>query len=177
MADTFTSGRATDWLSAQLEEAADTLAARWISALVDLPAISTAAFFDTRHTLSQLRNLLTYLAEHVRRPDGEEMATNREAITCAAELGELRFAQRASVHQLLRDYQMLEELIEEFFDERVREAAPPLPAPDVLRVTRRLTHAIRTLQQQTIDTFISRFTAHDRAAEHAVARVRAHRGA
>ncbi len=159
MADTFTSGRATDWLSAQLEEAADTLAARWISALVDLPAISTAALFDTRHTLSQLRNLLTYIAEHLRRPDGVEMATNREALTCAAELGELRFAQRASVHQLLRDYQMLEELIEEFFDERVRESAPPLPAPDVLRVTRRLTHAIRTLQQQTIDTFISRFTA------------------
>jgi signal transduction histidine kinase len=63
------------------------------------------------------------------------------------------------VHQLLREYEILGEILEAFVGEETSQlAAPPSPI-DCLEVFRRLTRASRTLMRTTIDTFVSEYTS------------------
>src|SRR4029078_4496495 len=65
---------------------------------------------------------------------------------------------RASVHQLLCEYEILGELLEGFvIDETERLALHPTPA-ECLEVLRRMTRATRTLMRTTVDTFVSKYT-------------------
>ena len=88
-----------------------------------------------------------------------EIAANTAVMSKAVELGWLRFDQRASVHQLLREYQILCEILDAFF---LREAEALGTAGDpaaVVLALSRAQRAIRVLQQQTVDAFITRYMA------------------
>jgi signal transduction histidine kinase len=76
----------------------------------------------------------------------------------ARELGLLRHDQQASVHQLLREYELLAELLESFvIEETARLGLQPSPE-ECFVVLRRLTRAVRNLMRTTVDTFISEYT-------------------
>jgi signal transduction histidine kinase len=74
-------------------------------------------------------------------------------------LGELRFEQQASVHQLLREYTILASVLEEFIaaESQQLEVQPPLES--VLRTIQRINHDVRSIMQTTVDTFVHRYTA------------------
>jgi signal transduction histidine kinase len=77
----------------------------------------------------------------------------------ARELGILRHRQQASVHQLLREYEILAEILETFVvDETERLGLQP-SAADCFELVSRLTHASRTLMRTTVDTFVSEYTS------------------
>ena len=71
------------------------------------------------------------------------------------------------MHQLLREYHLLGGILETFVsEETVRLGLTNPAAPTSFSVAARISHALRVLQQTTIDTFISEYT--DRiAAQHA----------
>lgn len=158
MRDTSLPEPAAAWLGSRLKHANGALAARWLEGLVHLPAIS-APDGASGKLLAHLPELISELADHLRGPETEDIGRNRSVMRQATQLGELRFEQRASIHQLLRDYQILSDLLEDFLLHEVEQVDPPLAADDVVRVMSRVTHAVRTLQRQTIDTFISKYTA------------------
>jgi signal transduction histidine kinase len=70
----------------------------------------------------------------------------------------LRHDQRASVHQLLREYEILGELLEAFVVEETERLGLTPTAKECFDVLRRLTHAARTLMRTTVDTFVSEYT-------------------
>jgi len=76
----------------------------------------------------------------------------------AAELGLLRFDQRASVHQVLREYQIFSEILEEFFAREVASLGERSDALAVVQVLSRAQQAVRVLMQKTVDAFITRYT-------------------
>ena len=76
----------------------------------------------------------------------------------AAELGLLRFDQRASVHQVLREYQIFSEILEEFFAREVAALGERSDALAVVQVLSRAQQAVRVLMQKTVDAFITRYT-------------------
>ena len=76
----------------------------------------------------------------------------------AAELGLLRFDQRASVHQLLREYQILSEILEGFFAREAAGLGERGDATAAVLVLSRAQSAVRVLQQKTVDAFITRYT-------------------
>ena len=96
------------------------LARLWLERLDQLLSVEKRDVFPTHQLLDHIPDLLKEIASYLRAPADQEIAANTAVMSKAAELGLLRFDQRASVHQLLREYQILSEILEAFF---AREAA------------------------------------------------------
>jgi signal transduction histidine kinase len=70
----------------------------------------------------------------------------------------MRHQQRASVHQLLREYEILGHVLEQFVaSETVRLRLTPRPS-ECITVVSRLNRAMRILLQTTTDTFVAEYT-------------------
>src|SRR5262245_65321558 len=135
------------------------LAGRWLDELKILLTVDTNEVFPSRQLLDHIPALIGEIAGYLRAPADEEIAANAAVIDKARELGLLRHAQRASVHQLLREYDILGRILEAFIaDETARLRLKPSPQ-ECFEVMRRVTHAVRTLMHTTVDTFVAEYTA------------------
>jgi signal transduction histidine kinase len=135
------------------------LAALWLERLDQVIDVPKGDVFPSHLLLDHIPELLQEVAVYLRVPEEQEFAANTAVMTKAAELGWLRFDQRASVHQLLREYQILCEILDAFF---VREAEALGTGGDptaALLALSRAQRAVRVLQQQTVDAFITRYMA------------------
>lgn len=134
------------------------LALRWLERLNEILSVDRHDIFPSDELLDHIPLLIQQIALYIGAPEVEELAANSAVVGKARELGMLRHAQKASVHQLLREYHLLGAILEAFLrDELDRLPASPDPK-DVLTVAARVSHALRILQQTTIDTFIAEFT-------------------
>jgi len=153
-------------IGARLSGESQALAQQWLTRLKDVLTVEPQEIFPTADLLDHIPQLIQQIAEYVGAPEVEELAANSGVVAKARELGLLRHTQQASVHQLLREYHLLGGILESFVrDETVRLGLTPPPI-EVFGVASRISHALRVLQQTTIDAFIAEFT--DRiAAQHA----------
>jgi signal transduction histidine kinase len=135
-----------------------TLASRWLARLNELLTVKPNDVFPSDQLLDHIPVLISEIAGYLRAPEEEEIAANAAVIDKARELGRLRHQQRASVHQLLREYEILEEILEQFIvDETAALGLTPTSA-ESFEVLRRLTRSTRTLMRTTVETFISEYT-------------------
>ena len=103
---------------AQRIEAAHQLSAsRWLAQLKGVLPIAADNIFPGDELLGQIPALILELAAFLRAPAEEAIAANAVVTAKATELGQLRHAQRASVHQVLREYRALHAVIAQFIDE------------------------------------------------------------
>jgi signal transduction histidine kinase len=134
------------------------LAGRWLARLKELLTVEANEVFPSDGLLDHIPSLIAEIAAYLRAPADEEIAANAAVIDKARELGALRHEQRASVHQLLREYEFLGEVLETFLiDETVRLGLEP-SSSECFAVLRRLTRSIATLMRTTVDTFVSEYT-------------------
>src|SRR6186997_793352 len=134
------------------------LARTWLERLDQLLDVEKRDVFPTPQLLDHIPELLAEIAGYLRAPEDQEIAANTAVMMKASELGLLRFDQRASVHQVLREYQILSEILEAFLMREtvaLGEAANTMAAVLVLS---RVQQAVRVLQQKTVDAFITRYT-------------------
>ncbi|MEZ5421211.1 MAG: HAMP domain-containing sensor histidine kinase [Vicinamibacterales bacterium] len=134
------------------------LARVWLERLDALLDVERGEVFPTHQLLDHIPDLLREIAGYLQAPAEQEIAANTAVMAKAAELGLLRFNQRASVHQLLREYQLLSEILDGFF---AREAAlldEQADATAAVLAVARAQRAVRELQRKTVDAFIGRFT-------------------
>lgn len=135
------------------------LSAEWLTRLKELVPVAANDVFPSDQILDHIPLLIGEIARYLQAPEEEEIAANAVVIDKARELGALRHEQQASVHQLLREFEILGDILETFV---VAEASqlivPPLPA-DCFSVLRRVTRATRALTRTTVDTFIAEYTA------------------
>lgn len=147
-------------VAGRMEQECHVLAGEWLARLDTLLAVDTNAIFPTTQLLDHIPLLIRQIAEYLRAPADLEIAANATVIQKAQELGRLRHEQRASVHQILREYDLLAEILERFVSSETAalggEGASPF---DGLGIIQRLAHAVRTLMQTTVDTFIGEYTA------------------
>jgi signal transduction histidine kinase len=135
------------------------LAAVWLGRLDEVIDVERGEVFPSHLLLDHIPELIQEIAVYLRAPQEVEIAANTAVMSKAAELGWLRFNQQASVHQLLREYQILCEILDAFFlSEAEGLESFGDPAAAVLALSR-AQRAVRVLQQQTVDAFISRYTA------------------
>jgi signal transduction histidine kinase len=136
------------------------LAAEWLARLDNVLAVDANAIFPTTELLDHIPLLVRHIADYLRAPADLEIAANTQVIEKAQELGALRHQQRASVHQILREYDILAEILEQFIATETATLDADLRSPlDGLGIMQRLGHAVRTLMQTTVDTFIVEYTA------------------
>jgi signal transduction histidine kinase len=135
-----------------------TLAARWFSRLNDLLPVDANEVFPSDSLLDHIPSLIVDISHYLRAPEAEAIAANTTVVNKARELGKLRHQQRASLHQVLREYQLLGGILMRFVeDESIRLTLTPAPA-ECVAVVSRLHHAVGVLLQETVETFVGLYT-------------------
>jgi signal transduction histidine kinase len=158
MSSTLPTDESAELLAERLHAARDDIAASWLDRLHALLPVDRYEVFPSVSLLDHIPQLISAVADYLKAPHTEEISANTAVMTKAAELGTLRYEQRASVHQLLREYQILGDLLEEFFLREVETAGVAIDALSALAAMRRVMQAVRVLQQQTVDTFVTKYT-------------------
>ncbi|HUE86084.1 MAG TPA: HAMP domain-containing sensor histidine kinase [Vicinamibacterales bacterium] len=135
------------------------VAEQWLTRLHAILDVAAVEVFPSADLLDHIPALIDDIAAYLKAPEHEEIAANAAVIDKARELGMLRYDQKASVHQLLREYEILGEILESFLaatTERLNLTPSPV---ECLEVVGRLTRAVRTLMRTTVETFIAQYTA------------------
>jgi signal transduction histidine kinase len=134
------------------------LARQWLGRLQELLTVDANDVFPSGHLLDHIPLLIAEIAKYLSAPAEEEIAANAAVIDKARELGALRHAQHASVHQLLREYEILGDVLQVFVAEETARLGLTPSAADCFEVLHRLTRSIAALMRTTVDTFVSEYT-------------------
>ncbi|HKB12757.1 MAG TPA: HAMP domain-containing sensor histidine kinase [Vicinamibacterales bacterium] len=135
-----------------------TLAARWFARLLDLLPVEAREVFPTESLLDHVPALIAEIGDYIRRPAEGAIVANTAILAKARELGALRHAQRASLHQVLREYQVLDGVLVAFvLEEMERLSAAPAAAESVHLISR-LHQAVEVLSQATVEAFVALYT-------------------
>ena len=134
------------------------LAARWFARLRDLLPVDANEVFPSDRLLDHIPSLIVDISEYLKAPEEQAIVANTVVIEKARELGALRHQQRASLHQVLREYQLLGGILLRFVqDESIRLMLAPPPA-ECMTVVSRLHQAVAVLLQETVETFVALYT-------------------
>lgn len=135
------------------------LAGRWFKRLHDLLPVEATEVFPSESLLDHIPALIVDISAYLRAPEAEAIAANTLVMEKARELGALRHHQRASLHQLLREYQLLGGVLVAFVQEEiVRSSLAPSPR-ECVDVVARLHQSVDVLMQETVETFVRLYTA------------------
>lgn len=135
-----------------------TIASLWLKRLRELLTVAANEVFPSEQLLDHIPTLVDQISRYVAAPEDEEIAANAAVMDKARELGQLRHAQHASVHQLLHEYEILGEILETFLAEETERLGLRPSVAEGFEVHRRLTRAVRVLMRTTVDTFIGEYT-------------------
>jgi signal transduction histidine kinase len=134
------------------------LAGLWLERLRELLPVDSHEVFPSPALLDHIPAILEQIGHYLRAPEAEEIAGNALVLDKARELGLLRHEQQASVHQLLREYEILGRILQGFVAEETR-AKGLSPAPlDCISTVIRIDRAVQVLMHTTVDTFIAKYT-------------------
>jgi signal transduction histidine kinase len=145
-------------IGAQIDLDRDALAMRWFERLTALIPVLPNDVFPTDALLAHIPDLIHEISRFIA-SDELEIAANSFVVTRARELGELRHAQHASVHQLLREYELLRNILETFVGEQTVQLGLKPHLTEVLRCVRKINQAVAVMSQTTVDTFVERYAA------------------
>jgi signal transduction histidine kinase len=134
------------------------LATRWLEELKRIVAVDEREIFPGDDLLGPMPVLIHELAAFLKAPAGEAFAANAVATARAAELGRLRHAQRASVHQVLHEYRALRGVVVQFIKEEVGRLNLNPHVGEIVEVMERVELVIDVLMQTTIDTFVAEYS-------------------
>src|SRR5262245_16439123 len=135
-----------------------TLAARWFERLLDLLPVGAREVFPSESLLDHVPALILEISGYLSAPEESGIAANTAIIDKARELGALRFEQRASLHQLLREYQLLSAILITFVQEEIERLTLSPSATETVRVISLLHNAVNVLSQSTVETFVTLYT-------------------
>jgi signal transduction histidine kinase len=142
----------------RIEASCEILAGRWIDQLTALVPVARGDIFPGEQPLQHAQSIIRELATYLQLPMHESIAANAVVTARATELGHLRHAQRASLHQVLREYRVLRNLIAQFIEEQTGYLdVAPKPA-ELIELMNRLDSVVDVLQQTTADTFVTEYT-------------------
>jgi signal transduction histidine kinase len=145
-------------IAARMEAERSTLATRWLDRLIALIPVGPNEVFPTEALLDHIPKLIEQIAKFLAAPENE-IASDSFVISEARELGELRHQQRASVHQLLREYELLRNILGTFVGEEAERLGLEPDYGQVLLAIQRIDRAVALLTQTTVNTFVERYTA------------------
>jgi signal transduction histidine kinase len=145
-------------LAARIQEQTASLSAQWLAELAKILPVGVNQVFPGRDLLDHIPVLLHEVGGYLCAPEAEEIGANTSVIEKARELGRMRHEQRASVHQLVREYEILSRVLEAFVSSETRRLGLT-PAPEeCIAVMGRLSRAMQMLMRTTVDTFAAEYT-------------------
>jgi signal transduction histidine kinase len=145
-------------LAARMRAEHTVLAARWFERLRELLPVGSNEVFPSESLLDHIPALIVDISEYLRSPEDEAIVANTLVVDKARELGTLRYHQHASLHQLVREYQLLGGVLVAFVREEITNSALPPSAAESVEIVARLHLAVDVLMQETVETFVRLYT-------------------
>jgi signal transduction histidine kinase len=146
-------------LAGRIRSERQALCRAWLERLAKLLPVAEAKIFPAQELLDQVPELLGQFADDLESPEYHEVAANSLVHAKARQLGELRYRQRASIHQILREFDILATVLDEFVVTEVVRTEPRPGASECVLILSRLHRAVRILLQGVVDTYTARYTA------------------
>jgi signal transduction histidine kinase len=147
-----------DVVGARMRAEHRALAGRWFDRLLTLIPVDAREVFPSESLLDHIPALILEISEYVRQPAEEAIAANTAILDKARELGALRHGQRASLHQVLREYQVLNGVLVTFVVEEIERFGSVPSVVDSIALVSRLNQAVDVLAQATVETFVTLYT-------------------
>jgi signal transduction histidine kinase len=147
-----------DLIGARMRIEHQQLAARWFTRLLELVPVNARDVFPTESLLDHVPALIVEISHYVCQPQAEAIASNTAILEKASELGALRHAQRASLHQVLREYQLLGGVLVSFVLEELERTGASPTASETVQLVSRLHDAVDVLSQATVEAFVGLYT-------------------
>src|SRR3954463_1160353 len=137
----------------RLRAAKQELVTQWLNRISERVAISTRRVFPTDALINHVPLLIEGIAGYLKRP-GREIDSKAPVVAKAMELGALRHEQGFDAYELLKEYEMLGEIMFDFLANCAEQIPPDAPRGDFLAVWQRLAQAIELIRQATVSHFL-----------------------
>ena len=125
-----------------METAPEHLADRWFDELRQLLPLEPDDIFPGGRRLAQVPVLIQEFAALLRASTTEFITANAMVTARATELGRLRHAQHASLHQVLQEYRVLRAVLAYFIEQETADLDLHPTVADVFELTGRIDSAI-----------------------------------
>jgi signal transduction histidine kinase len=140
-------------LSDRLRSAKQELVTQWLDRISARVAISTKRVFPTHELLNHVPLLIEGIAGYLKRPE-RNIDSKAPVVAKAMELGALRHAQGFDAYELLKEYEMLGEIIFAFLAECAEQMPEEIPRRHFLACWERISQAIELIRQATVSHFL-----------------------
>jgi len=140
-------------LSDRLRSAKQELVTQWLDRISARVAISTKRVFPTHELLNHVPLLIEGIAGYLKRPE-RSIDSKAPVVAKAMELGALRHAQGFDAYELLKEYEMLGEIIFAFLAECAEQMPEAIPRRHFLVCWERISQAIELIRQATVSHFL-----------------------
>jgi signal transduction histidine kinase len=136
-----------------LRSAKQELVTQWLGRISARVAISTKKVFATHELLNHVPILIEGIAGYLKRPE-RDIDSKAPVVAKAMELGALRHAQGFDAYELLKEYEMLGEIIFDFLAESAEQIPEEVPRRHFLACWERTSQAIELIRQATMSHFL-----------------------
>ena len=140
-------------LSDSLRSAKQELVTQWLDRISARVAISSKRVFPTHELLNHVPLLIEGIAAYLKRPE-RDIDAKAPVVAKAMELGALRHAQGFDAYELLKEYEMLGEIIFDFLTDTAEQIPEAVPRRDFLACWQRVFQAIELIRQATMSHFL-----------------------
>ena len=144
-------------IALRIEESRQLLASRWFEELKQVVPVADNDIFPGDELLGQIPALIQELATFIKAPAEEAIAANAVVTARATELGHLRHAQHASLHQVLREHRALRATVAAFIKEEISRTQLAPSVAEAIDLMERFETVIDVLLRATVDTFVAEY--------------------
>jgi signal transduction histidine kinase len=136
-----------------LRSAKQELVTQWLDRISARVAISTKRVFPTHDLLNHVPLLIEGIAGYLKRPE-RDINSKAPVVAKAMELGALRHAQGFDAYEILKEYEMLGEIIFDYLAMAADRIPDDVPRRDFLACWQRTSQAIELIRQATMSHFL-----------------------
>ena len=140
-------------LSDRLRTAKQELVTQWLNRITERVTISSKRVFPTHELLNHVPLLIEGVSGYLRRPE-RDIDAKAPVVAKAMELGALRHAQGFDAYEILKEYEMLGEIIFGFLTDIADSVPGDYARRDFLVCWQRLAQAMELIRQATMSHFL-----------------------
>lgn len=140
-------------LADRLRTAKQELVTQWLNRISERVAIAKRKVFPTHALINHVPLLIEGIAGYLKRPE-REIDSKAPVVAKAMELGALRHGQGFDAYELLKEYEMLAEILFDFLRKSAEQIPDDVPRSHFLAVWQRMAQAIELIRQATVSHFL-----------------------
>lgn len=144
----------TEALAERMRRARHELAGRWLERIRQLGPLRSKEVFPGSDLIDHMPLLIDGIAGFLEKP-AADITAEAPVLGKAIELGRLRYEQGFDATQILREYQVLGEVLFEFMLRQTEQLEVAGPHSNVLNAANRIFHSIALIQRHTTSAFLA----------------------